>query len=351
MSRTDQLDRVGRRPSRAVRALVIILVCALPLGWALVSCRGSGVPKASGTGRPRASATAEVAAPSALPVDIRPLLRPTTKYWGAALPGAPRSLAPVDEFTGLVGKRPSILEYYVAWGDGFDAARARNALSAGALPFLTWEPFSSSVADIAAGRSDAYITRFATQVRTANLPVAVSFGHEMNGDWYPWGTSTTSPADFVAAWRHVHDLFLRAGVGNVIWVWCANVINPVPKIALQPLYPGDAYVDWVGLVGYYTPTGAHAFQPLFGPTMQVIRRFTQHPFLITETAVEPGPGKPAQVADLIAGVRTHPDVLGFIWFDYRKKADWRLTTSPSGADEFRRGIAPEAFGVTVTAGR
>jgi beta-mannanase len=55
-------------------------------------------------------------------------------------------------------------------------------------------------------------------VRTLNLPIAVSFGHEMNGNWYPWGTAHTTAAQFVAAWRHIHDLFARVGATNVIWV-------------------------------------------------------------------------------------------------------------------------------------
>ena len=98
---------------------------------------------------------------------------------------------------------PNMLLYYAAWGDQFDARAVRNARTLGALPVMAWEPFKPSIADIADGVSDDYIRRFAMAVQALNLPVAISFAHEMNGFWYPWGTEKTSPADFVRAWRHI----------------------------------------------------------------------------------------------------------------------------------------------------
>ena len=65
--------------------------------------------------------------------------------------------------------------------------------------------------------------------------------------------------NFVAAWRHIHDLFDAAGATNVIWVWNPNIINPVPGVQLEPLWPGGSYVDWVGMTGYFAVTGPHTF--------------------------------------------------------------------------------------------
>ena len=64
----------------------------------------------------------------------------------------------------------------------------------------------------------------------------------MNGNWYPWGTTHTTPADFVAAWRRIHNLFGQAGVSNVTWVWNPNDIFPVPQVQLKPYFPGNAYL-------------------------------------------------------------------------------------------------------------
>ena len=193
---------------------------------------------------------------ASIPFDVRPLLQPQRKYLGAALDGAPRSVAPVQDFAERIGKQPNLLEFYVEWGGQLDAQGVRNTRAAGALPLMVWEPFAPSIKAIAGGATDAYARKFATAVRTLNLPVAISFGHEMNGHWYPWGTRETDPVDFVRAWRRVHDIFLDVGATNVIWVWSPNVINPVPQVRLQPLYPGDSYVDWIGVAGYYTDSGA-----------------------------------------------------------------------------------------------
>jgi len=169
----------------------------------------------------------------------------------------------------------------------------------------------------------------------------------MNGNWYPWGTTATDPVDYVRAWRRIHDIFLEVGAANVIWVWSPNNINPVPQVPLKPFYPGDSYIDWIGVVGYYTDSGASTFPTLFGPTMAVVRKFTHKPILVVETASQPGPRKRQDVADLFAGVAASPDVIGFIWFDYVKRADWRIGNDPSALAEFKRRAASNLFGFDV----
>ena len=113
----------------------------------------------------------------------------------------------------------------------------------------------------------------------------------MNGNWYPWGTGQTSASAFVAAWRHIHNLFIQAGASNVIWVWNPNIINPVPQVQLEPYWPGDAYVDWVGITGYFPTSGPETFASLYDPTMAEIKKFTTKPIIIAETSVETGPSE------------------------------------------------------------
>ena len=110
------------------------------------------------------------------------------------------------------------------------------------------------------------------------MPIALSFGHEMNGNWYPWGTAQTTAAEFVAAWRHIHDVFARAGATNVIWVWNPNVINPVPEVPLKPLWPGNALRQ---LGRHHRVLRDHRAadlrQALYQPTIDEIRQFTGKP--------------------------------------------------------------------------
>ena len=246
--------------------------------------------------------------------------------------------------------RPNLIGEYISWNDLMDTQGAINAWSYGALYYMVWEPYGTTVAAIADGRSDSYITKFARQVRSLNQPVAISFGHEFNGFWYPWGTTGTTAAQFVAAWRLIHRLFAAADAKNVIWVWNPNVISGEPQLDLSAYYPGDAYVNWVGVTGYFSTTGPDTFDTLYGPTMQEIRGFTTKPFLIAETSVETGPDEAAAAQNLVSGVAQQSDVLGFIWFNYLKAGvDWRLQSRRSGAGGHRRGAARPAAGRRQTA--
>ena len=77
--------------------------------------------------------------------------------------------------------------------------------------------------------------------------------HEMNGTWFSWGEASTAtrPADFVAAWRHVHRIFDEEGARNVSWVWSINNLESVGgEDHIAGLYPGDRWVDWVSTSGF-----------------------------------------------------------------------------------------------------
>ena len=243
----------------------------------------------------------------------------------------------MQSFAASARARPNLIGQYVSWNNPLDSQAVTNAWSYGALYYMVWEPYHTTVAAIADGRSNGYLTRFAQQVRALNLPIAISFGHEFNGFWYPWGTTGTTAAQFVAAWRLIHRLFAAAHATNVIWVWNPNVISAEPQLDLSAYYPGDAYVDWVGVTGYFAVGGPDTFDGLFGPTMQEIRGFTTKPFIIAETSVQTGPDAAAAAQNLVSGMRQQSDVLGFVWFNYYKAGiDWRLESRPPVADGHRR---------------
>jgi mannan endo-1,4-beta-mannosidase len=322
---------VSRRPAARPLTGAGRLLAVIALAAALAGC-GSGflsIPKDSGSGG-QASAPATTGATPGPPYNVAPLISPSSgKYLGLEADGAPFTMAPVNTFAENIGRKPNLIGQYIAWKTPFDATTVSRAWSYGAMSYLAWEPYQTSVRSIARGGSDGYITTFAKAVRELNLPVVISFGHEMNGNWYPWGTAQTTAADFVAAWRHIHRLFTRAGARNVIWMWNPNIINPMPQVPLQPYYPGNKYVDWVGITGYFPTTGPNTYATLYGPTVSEIHGFTHKPFLIAETSVETGPDEVACVNQLVRTVTRHPNVLGFIWFDYQKDGiDWRVESRP-----------------------
>jgi mannan endo-1,4-beta-mannosidase len=311
------------------RRAAIVLSC-LALIAAVAGCgqHGPAVHDAAGTGARRTHH--EQSTPATPRVDMAALTNPRAgKYFGVEADGPPGVLAPVQAFATLSERKPDLIGEYVAWNTSFDAAAARSAWSYGALYYNAWEPFGTTLADIAAGRSNAYVRQFAEQVAAAGVPVAISFGHEMNGNWYPWGSSEASPAAFVAAWRLIHAIFAAAGATDVIWIWNPNIIS-ASDVPLQPYYPGNAYVTWIGLTGYFPMSGPVTFDQLFGPTIDEIRQFTGKPFIVVETAVQTGPDDIASTRNLVTGVMSRPDVLGLVWFEFNKDGvNWSLAGRPA----------------------
>ncbi|MEU0002458.1 glycosyl hydrolase [Streptomyces microflavus] len=325
-----------RRPGRAARrTLLVVLAMVLVAGcapWGLGASPASAGP----------------ARVDYLPHDMEPLIRPAAgKYLGAAIDGAPASPEPLEKYARLTGKRPNLVEEYAAWGDGFDASGVRTAWAGGALTLVSWEPRGTTMKAIAAGRSDTYIREFALAVRRLNLPVVLDFADEMNGFWETWGPEHATAAEYVAAYRRVHDVFTDLGVANVIWTWAPNIVNPAPDVSLSPYYPGDGYVDWMGVIGYFTRDEG-TFDELFGPTLAALRALADKPVLIVETAAEPTVRRTADVRELFAGVSADDGIVGFVWFNHAKRADWRLEAgSAASRKEFQRLASGARYGFDV----
>ena len=152
---------------------------------------------------------------------------PTTpgSYLGLYQPEAPASYAGVTAFTATTGIKPRLVSYYSGWFEPFQAGFARTAARHGAVPLVQINPTGISLPAIASGQYDTYLRSYAAAVRSYRYPVILSFGHEMNGDWYSWGYRHASSAAFVAAWRHIVTLFRAHGTRNVIWMWTVNAVH------------------------------------------------------------------------------------------------------------------------------
>jgi mannan endo-1,4-beta-mannosidase len=260
---------------------------------------------------------------------------PTPKsYLGIYTPGLPESYAGVSAFTSATGVRPGLVMYYSGWMEQFKTSFAREAVKHDAVPLVQIEPTGVSVAAIASGRYDAYLRSYASAVKAFGGQVILSFGHEMNGSWYSWGYRHTSPAAFVAAWRHMVTVFRAVGARNVTWLWTVNVVRCRCHIdSPAAWWPGNSYVNWVGIDGYYYQP-SWTFAALFGSTIKAVRALTLDPILISETAA-PAADQPAKIADLFAGIHAY-GLLGLVWFDHDKSQEWSIS-SPQAFAAFRRG--------------
>jgi hypothetical protein len=263
-------------------------------------------------------------------------------YLGVYAAKVPLSYDGVTAFTTATGVAPDVVMYYSAWYERFRTAFVTTAAEHGAVPLIQMEPRNVSIGTIAAGKYDAYLSQFAVNVKAYHHPVILSFGHEMNGSWYSWGNGHTSPATFVAAWRHIVTLFRNLEARNVTWLWTVNIIDtrhdriPSPR----PWWPGSSYVNWVGIDGYYQKSN-WAFAPLFGPTIAKVRTFTHDPILIAETGVASTANQPAKITDLFKGIRDY-GLLGFVWFDSTDIANFHIN-NPGAVAAFQEGAKTYKF--------
>ncbi len=261
----------------------------------------------------------------------------TGYYIGVFQRGAPQSYAGITAFTKTTGVSPRLVSYYSGWSEPFQPSFAAEAARHGALPLVQIDPTNVSLAAIAAGQYDEYLRSYADSVRSYGRRVVLGFGHEMNGYWYSWGYRHTSATVFVAAWRHIVDVFRQQGANNVTWMWTANIMHPgggIPSPARW--WPGSSYVNWVGLDGYYYKQ-SWTFAPMFGPTIKIVHALSRVPIpiLISETGA-PAAYQPAKIADLFAGIHAY-GLLGFVWFDANSVKDWNIST-PAAIAAFRRGV-------------
>jgi beta-mannanase len=178
----------------------------------------------------------------------------------------------------------------------------------------------------------------------------------MNGNWFPWseGVNGNQAGQYVAAWRHVHDIFAAAGASNVTWVWCPNVDYNNNLQAITNDFPGSAYVDWTGLDGYNwgtnptKPGGWKTFNQVYRSTyLHLVEKVApSKPMMIGEVASsEYGGSKAAWIEDMLARVPTeYPGVRAMLWFDkYDSGMDWPIETSGATTAAFAKGIQGSAY--------
>lgn len=97
-------------------------------------------------------------------------------------------------------------------------------------------------AAIAAGDYDADLKRQARGVAGLKVPVWMTFEQEANQRDKVGARG--SAADFIRAWRHVHDVYTAAGATNAVWVWVMTG-NKRNISRAATIWPGNKYVDWI----------------------------------------------------------------------------------------------------------
>ncbi len=264
-----------------------------------------------------------------------------------------------------------VISIYSAWGskpeEQFPATAVRTIVNMGSTPFITWEPWledfdarefpgippperraKNSLTAIATGTYDRYIERWARDAKAVGAPIFLRFGHEMNDPYrYPWGPQNNKPAEYVAAWHHVRAVFDSIGARNIIWIWA-----PHPAYGyLDAFYPGDAYVDYIGMGVLNFGTAATwskwwTFEELFGANYE---KFTAYgkPIMITEFgSLAVGGDRGHWFADALRQIPGRYPMLKSVIFFHQpadktitdKVVNWYIIDDPATLDSVRTQI-------------
>jgi beta-mannanase len=233
---------------------------------------------------------------------------------------------------------------YVDWGDGeaFGAAIA-GILRSNRVPLIVPEPWSTAsgearhiLTDTIAGANDGRIRQMARLSRRyAPTTILLRWGHEMDAPGnYPWAAEPAEAEVFIHAYRHVVDLFRSEGTTNVKWMW-----SPAGTAQSALNYPGDAYVDYVGLTILENPDwDARAglpprdFVTLFDPQYQAMTRLNK-PVVIAELGVTGGADfQKRWLRAAFSAFPRYPTLRGVVYFNavnavtpfVQSPPDWRI---------------------------
>jgi beta-mannanase len=353
---------------------------------------GSGSGSGSGGGTPGQGGGPTVVpgkdGPSTDPDPAVPVVVPTkaevlaqqSRWYGLYTAQSPFNWAEYDQVSQQVGAATNMVGYFQGFDQDFNADAVQRSWTNGRVPMLTWEsrPLKTgndqkyvpgyTNADITGGAFDRYLTQYAEALVANGQPVVIRLDHEMNGSWYNWADGTTqqnAPGSFVAMWQHVHDVFDRAGANDyVIWNWSPTRIDALgnPKYQtldyLEAYYPGDDYVDWVGMSGYYRKAAeAPTFDTTFAKTVEQLRQIAPDKRILlseigaTETGAAVTDGQKARWITSLFDALADPanaDVIGFAYFSEtattivdgaRTTNDWRLNSRADSMAAFVAGIA------------
>ncbi|MDR0358369.1 MAG: hypothetical protein LBJ87_02745 [bacterium] len=206
------------------------------------------------------------AGPQARPAAARSPSPGCTIAFGYYDDKAPGDFSHLDHLEQQINQHASLVHWYQQWGGdpqwtNLHRSDLQTVTDRGAVPLITWEPWDPlqpqanlfPLEDIAAGKFDAHIDSWGRGLRDFGRPVYLGFAKEMNEPTYPWGRGVNgnTPADYVAAYRHVHDRMVADGATNVRWVWTVDGgADPNQQPPASAYYPGDGYTDWLGTDTY-----------------------------------------------------------------------------------------------------
>lgn len=277
-------------------------------------------------------------------------------FTGCAIGAYVNGMENLTGFQAMAGRKLAVVLFYVHWQEPFPTQEVDAVHANGSVPLLTWEPWIThelgTLEAIASGSYESYVRQFMQAAKDWGKPLFLRFAHEMNGNWYPWDGAHNGEAAaaerYKQAWRYIYNVRQTLEADNVKLVWCPNN-RDIPDASWNraaQYYPGDDYVDWIGMDGYNWGHGSwEAFGVVFSDIYAGLTGLTQKPLMLGEFAcAQDGGDKGAWITDALSKIKSdHPRIKAFCWFNIDKERDWRVNSTPSAEAAFRDAIGDSYF--------
>jgi hypothetical protein len=260
-------------------------------------------------------------------------------YLGVSEPGGLANLQAFDAAAGI--SQPAIYNKYVAADGPLGPSLGDGSIVPGATMMLSWD-VTFSGGRVTSGADNSYLAAQVAAVRAYAKPVFLRLDWEMNAPWYRnYSLPAVTPAEYIASWRYIVNAF--AGVPDAVFVWAPNVNDRAIDGVTDPAadwYPGDDFVNWVGLDAYEQYTSVQLL--LDGPDgmnpMAAFALVHGKPLMLSEWSPNlPNPDTAAAIFVVFNWASSWPDtVKALVYFDYDvSSGDHTLVDHPVGAAEFR----------------
>lgn len=260
----------------------------------------------------------------------------------------------VDLFEALQGRTLDYISVFVVWDNNdwaWTQTYADVAEANGSKLLVTWMPNGYTAQSIVNGNADAYIQKYASDVKAYGKEVWLRPLHEANGNWYDWGigkgVAENTNQSLIQAWMHIVQIFRDSSVNNVKWVWTTNATNSGAGTSLMGAYPGDNWVDYNSIDGYnwgnnYAWSSWKTFAQIFSPAYTQLALQNKPIFIAEFSSTENGGDKAQWIRDMFAALPAQfPKIFALMWFSQSKsaEADWALNTSPAAVLAWKEGIS------------
>lgn len=277
-----------------------------------------------------------------------------------------------SNFKGLSSKKLGVVHFFQPFGLEFglsghypSAERINKVIDAGYLPMITLENHfvrggtkkQPNLYSIVEGHFDSFFGYWAKLIKDVKGTVWLRMFHEFNGDWYEWCTvkNDKNPELVARAYRYVVNIFRENNVTNVKFIWCPNSMS-VPQQKWNDImyaYPGDEYVDLVGLDIYNGAGNAFSVWRSFRKEgienyFVLTEKLPHKPLLICEVAsrerrsAEKGQNKAEWIGDMSEALRTDMSKIRLItWFN--EKETFRVNSSSAAKKAFAEEILNQNY--------